>query len=145
LIGSPLSGAFVQKAGIFKIMIISLYLCLISVQFMGWVPLTLPVCIGLLLLFFGVYACQPLIFLLIVQRVPKTYLGTASSFYVLFCIGGGSISSIILGPVWNSFDWPGVTLICSASLIIAIVLCILEKCSPEKKDGDLNPLPMVAS
>jgi YNFM family putative membrane transporter len=127
LIGSPLSGVLVQKTGVFKIMIISLCLCLISVQLMGWIHLTLPVCIGLLLLFFGVYFCQPLIFLLIAQRVPKLYLGTASSFYVLFCIGGGSMSSVVLGPVWNSFGWQGVTIICSGSIVIAISLCIIAK------------------
>jgi len=55
VIGSPLSGILAKKTGVFKIMIISLSLCLISVQLMGWIPLTLPVCTGLLLLFLGVY------------------------------------------------------------------------------------------
>jgi YNFM family putative membrane transporter len=124
LIGSPLSGILAQKTGVFKIMIASLSLCLISVQFMGWIPLSLPVCTGLLLLFLGVYFCQPLIFLLISQKVPQKYLGTASSFYILFCIGGGSVSSVALGPVWKLFGWQGVTLICSGSLVIAMALCM---------------------
>jgi len=127
LIGSPLSGILAKKTGVFKIMITSLSLCLISVQLMGWIPLTLPVCTGLLLLFLGVYFCQPLIFLLISQKVPQKYLGTASSFYVLFCIGGGSVSSVALGPVWKLFGWQGVTLICSGSLVIAMALCMKGK------------------
>jgi YNFM family putative membrane transporter len=127
LIGSPLSGILAKKTGVFKIMIASLSLCLISVQLMGWIPLKLPVCTGLLLLFLGVYFCQPLIFLLISQKVPQKYLGTASSFYILFCIGGGSVSSVALGPVWKLFGWQGVTLICSGSLVIAMALCIKGK------------------
>jgi len=54
---------------------------------MARIPTTLSIFTGVLLLFSGVYFCQPLIFLLITQKVPKIYLGTASSFYVLFCIG----------------------------------------------------------
>jgi len=127
LIGSPLSGILAQKTGVFKIMITSLSLCLISVQLMGWIPLTLPVCTGLLLLFLGVYFCQPLIFLLISRKVPQKYLGTASSLYILFCIGGGSVSSVALGPVWKLFGWQGVTLICSGSLVIAMALCMKGK------------------
>jgi YNFM family putative membrane transporter len=127
LIGSPLSGILAQKISVFTIMITSLILCLISVQLMGWIPLTLPVCTGLLLLFLGVYFCQPLIFLLISQKVPQKYLGTVSSFYILFCIGGGSVSSVALGPVWELFGWQGVTLICSGSLVIAMALCMKSK------------------
>jgi MFS transporter, YNFM family, putative membrane transport protein len=127
LIGSPLSGILAQKTDVFTIMITSLILCLISVQLMGWIPLTLTVCTGLLLLFLGVYFCQPLIFLLISQKVPQKYLGTVSSFYILFCIGGGSVSSVALGPAWELFGWQGVTLICSGSLVIAMALCIKSK------------------
>lgn len=127
LIGSPLSGMLAQKISVFKIMILSLILCLVSIQLMGWIPSTLPVCTGLLLLFLGVYFCQPLIFLLISQKVPQKYLGTASSFYILSCIGGGSVSSVALGPVWEVFGWQGVTLICSVSLMIAMALCMKGK------------------
>ena len=133
LIGSPLSGILAQKTGVFKIMITSLGLCLISVQLMGWIPLTLPVCTGLLLLFLGVYFCQPLIFLLISQKTPQEYLGTVSSFYILFCIGGGSASSVALGPVWKLFGWQGVTLVCSGSLVIAMALCMKGKKRQERK------------
>lgn len=130
LIGSPLSGMLVQKISVFKIMIWSLSLCLISIQLMGWIPSTLPVCTGLLLLFLGVYFCQPLIFLLVSQKVPQKYLGTASSFYILSCIGGGSVSSVALGPVWEVFGWQGVILICSGSLVMAIALCMKGKKQP---------------
>ncbi len=127
LIGSPLSATIAKKTGVFKIMMTSLSLCLISIQFMGWIPLTVTVFAGILLLFLGVYFCQPLIFLLISRMVPPEYLGTASSFYVLFCIGGGSVSSVALGPVWKLYGWHGVTLICSGSLMIAMALCIKGK------------------
>ncbi len=133
LIGSPLSGLLAKKTDAFKILTTSLSLCIISVQLMGWIPLVLPVCTGIFLLFLGVYLCQPLIFLLISQKIPQTYIGTASSFYILFCIGGGSVSSVLLGPVWKLFGWQGVTLICTGSLAIAIALCIYAKNKNEEK------------
>ena len=122
--GSPLSGILAKKVGDLKVIIVSLGLCLISVQLMGWIPLIFPIFTGLLLLFLGVYFCQPLIFLLISQKVPQIYLGTASSFYVLFCIGGGSASSVLLGLIWESFGWWGITLTCSFSIAIAMMLCM---------------------
>lgn len=125
--GSPLSGVIAQKADTLKVMVASLCLCIISVQLMAQIPTTLSIFTGVLLLFSGVYFCQPLIFLLITQKVPEIYLGTASSFYVLFCIGGGSLSSVILGPVWELSGWSGVTLVCSCSLVVAILLCLKGK------------------
>ena len=122
--GSPLSGILAKKVGDLKVIIASLGLCLISVQLMGWVPLIVPIVTGLLLLFLGVYFCQPLVFLLISQKVPQIYLGTASSFYVLFCIGGGSVSSVLLGPIWKSFGWWSITLTCSCSMAIAMIICL---------------------
>jgi MFS transporter, YNFM family, putative membrane transport protein len=122
--GSPLSGILAKKVGDLKVIIASLGLCLISVQLMGWIPLIVPIITGLLLLFLGVYFCQPLVFLLISQKVPQIYLGTASSFYVLFCIGGGSVSSVLLGPIWKSFGWWGITLTCSCSMAIAMIICL---------------------
>jgi YNFM family putative membrane transporter len=89
---------------------------------MGWFQsITLTVS-ALLLLFFGVYSCQPLMFLLIGENVPKESIGSASSLYILFCIGGGSLSSIFLGPVWRSYGWLGITTLCSVSLLTSLFI-----------------------
>jgi len=119
---APFSGNISQKIGSFKVIFPSLLVCLLSFQLMGWFQSITLTALGVLLLFFGVYACQPVIFLLIGQRVPRESIGSASSLYILFCLGGGSLSSIILGPVWRSYGWQGITAFCSISLLISLLI-----------------------
>lgn len=119
---APFSGNISQKIGVLKIIFPSLFICLLSFQLMGWSQSITLITLGLLLLFLGVYACQPLLFLLIGQNVPKESIGSASSLYILFCIGGGSLSSIFLGPVWRSYGWHGITTLCSISLLISLLI-----------------------
>jgi len=99
---APFAGNLSQKIGTYKIIFPGLLVCLLSFQLMGWFQSITLTVLGLLLLFLGVYVCQPLVFLLIGQNVPKESIGSASSLYILFCIGGGSLSSILLGPAWRS-------------------------------------------
>ena len=133
---APFAGNLSRKTGIYRIIFPSLVICLLSFQLMGWfesIPLT---ALGLLLLFLGVYACQPLLFLLIGQTAPKESLGSASALYALFCIGGGSLSSIFLGPVWLSYGWHGITILCSISLLISLlIMSIIALKSTETEDG----------
>lgn len=119
---APFAGNLSQKIGTYKIIFPGLLICLLSFQLMGWFQLITLTALGLLLLFLGVYACQPLMFLLIGQNVPKESIGSASSLYILFCIGGGSLSSIFLGPVWRSYGWHGITTLCSISLLISLLI-----------------------
>jgi len=119
---APFSGNLSQKIGVLKIIFPSLFICLLSFQFMGWFQSITLITLGLLLLFFGVYSCQPLVFLLIGQSVPRESTGSALSLYIMFCIGGGSLSSILLGPVWRSYGWQGITIICSVSLLISLLI-----------------------
>ncbi len=121
---APFSGSLSQKIGIYKIIMPSLITCLLALQLMGWFDSVFFTVIGLLFLFLGVYSCQPLIFLLIGENISKQLIGSASSLYILFCIGGGSLSSIILGSVWHNFGWAGITIVCSASIFIALLLII---------------------
>lgn len=124
---APFSGSISQKVGVFKIIFPSLLICLFSLQLMGWFDSILFTIGGLLLLFLGVYSCQPLLFLLIGENVPRESIGSASSLYILFCIGGGSLSSIFLGSVWSSFGWPGITVTCSIFLLISLLLMFVVK------------------
>jgi YNFM family putative membrane transporter len=119
---APFAGNLSQKIGTYKIIFSGLLFCLLSFQLMGWFQSITLTALGLLLLFLGVYACQPLVFLLIGQNVPKESIGSASSLYILFCIGGGSLSSILLGPVWRSYGWHGITTLCSISLLISLLI-----------------------
>jgi YNFM family putative membrane transporter len=130
---APFAGNLSQKIGTYKLIFPSLLLCLLSFQLMGWfLSITLTV-LGLLLLFLGVYVCQPLVFLLIGQNVPKESIGSASSLYILFCIGGGSLSSILLGPVWRSHGWSGITTICTVSLLISLLIMTIN--ALRERDG----------
>jgi len=119
---APFSGNISRKIGTLKMIFSSILICLLSFQLMGWFQSITLIALGLLLLFLGVYSCQPLVFLLIGRSVPKESIGSASSLYILFCIGGGSLSSIFLGPVWRSYGWYGITTLCSISLLISLLI-----------------------
>ena len=128
---APFAGSISHKVGIYKIILLGLLICLLSFQLMGWFQSILLIVISLIILFLGVYTCQPLMFLLMGQRLPEESIGSASSFYILACIGGGSLASIFLGPVWNSYGWHGITILCSISLVISLfimsVIALKEK------------------
>ncbi len=132
---APFSGSISQKIGLLKIIFPSLLICLLSFQLMGWFQSITLIVLGLLLLFFGVYSCQPLVFLLIGQSVPKESIGSASSLYILFCVGGGSLSSILLGPVWRSYGWHGITILCSISLLISLLIMLINALKNTETEG----------
>jgi YNFM family putative membrane transporter len=117
---APFAGNISQKTGPKKILFGSLLLCLLSLQLMGWFDSVLLIVLGLLLLFLGVYMFQPILFILVGQNAAEESIGSVSSLYILFCIGGGSLSSFFLGPVWHSYGWYGVTVACSISLVISL-------------------------
>ena len=119
---APFAGNLSQTTGTHKIVLVGLLICLLSLQIMGWFPSTIFTALGLLLLFLGVYTVQPLVFLIIGQSVSRESLGSASSMYILFCVGGGSLSSIFLGPVWQSYGWPGITTLSSVSLLVSLLI-----------------------
>ena len=123
---APFAGYLSQKVGQYRIIFIALVVCLVSFQLMGWFESVPMIALGILLLFLGVYTCQPLVFILIGQSAPREAIGSASALYALFCIGGGSLSSIFLGPVWRSFGWSGVTIICTFSLVIALSILTIH-------------------
>jgi len=130
---APFVGNFSQRVGVYKILIPSMMTCFISLQLLGWSASVPAIIIGILLLFITVYACQPLIFLLISQVASVTALGSASALYILCCIGGGSLSSVVLGPVWESYGWPGITAACSASLVAAFLMLVGKVLLENKK------------
>ena len=119
---APFAGNLSQKIGRYKIIFSAILVCLLSFQLMGWFESVTLTTLGLLLLFLGVYTFQPILFLIVGQNVPKESIGSASSLYILFCIGGGSLSSIFLGPVWRSYGWHGITMLCSVSLLISLLI-----------------------
>jgi YNFM family putative membrane transporter len=122
---APFAGNISQKIGPYKTIFSGLVICLLSLQLLGWFQSIQLTVLGVLLLFLGVYACQPIVFLLIGQNAPKESIGSVSSLYILFCIGSGSLSSIILGPIWSAYGWHGITIVCSGSLFISLLLVLM--------------------
>lgn len=122
---APFAGNLSQKTGSGKILFGSLLLCLLSVQLMGWFESVFIIILGLLLLFLGVYIFQPVLFIIVGKNAADESIGSASSLYIFFCIGGGSLSSIFLGPVWRSSGWQGVSLLCSVSVFISLLIVFL--------------------
>lgn len=123
---APFSGNLSRRIGAVKMILAGLSLCLAALQLMSWFDSTACITLGVLLLFLGVYICQPLLFLLMGQYVASTSLGAASSLYILFCVGGGSLSSFVLGPVWRSQGWPGIAVICSASMAFSLLIMTMR-------------------
>lgn len=132
---APFAGNLSQKIGRYKIIFSAILVCLLSFQIMGWFESVTLTALGLLLLFLGVYTFQPILFLIVGQNVPKESIGSASSLYILFCIGGGSLSSIFLGPVWGSYGWHGVTILCSISLLISLLIMSINALKERDIEG----------
>lgn len=117
---APFAGEVTQRVGVLRVFLPAFGLCLAALQILGWSMSVPVIALGLLLLFMGVYTCQPVLFLVIGRIVPKESLGCASSLYILFCIGGGSLSSVVLGDVWQAYGWEGIVVASTASLLAGL-------------------------
>jgi YNFM family putative membrane transporter len=117
---APFAGTAADRLGLHKTLFGGLGLSLLGFLSMGTSNAVAMTAAGLLLLFLGVYTCQPLIFLLMLRHAPREAMGSASSLYILCCIGGGSLSSMLLGPIWLTWGWNGIMLTCSASLLAVL-------------------------
>jgi YNFM family putative membrane transporter len=135
---APYAGYLSKKFGQYRTIFVGLVACLLSFQLMGWFQSVTLTALGILLLFLGVYICQPLVFILIGQSAPKEAIGSASSLYILFCVGGGSLSSVFLGPVWRAYGWPGVTTICTLSLVVSLLILIMHAFRERETDSALD-------
>nr|WP_269746323.1 MFS transporter [Desulfogranum japonicum] len=124
---APFSGHLSHKYPSEKIIFAGLCFALASSLLLGWASNVPFIILGLFLLFLSVYTCQPLIFLLVGRSVSAEFVGSASSFYIFFCIGGGSLSSMILGPVWTVYGWHGTVVACSLSIGASLILMLLLK------------------
>lgn len=123
---APFSGGLARRLGAYGIIFPGLAVCIVAMQLLGWSQSVRPMVVGVLLLFLGVYGCQPLLFMLMGQRIPPQAMGCASSLYILCCIGGGSFASIILGGVWEAYGWTGISLACSGSIVLALIMAFVS-------------------
>jgi YNFM family putative membrane transporter len=121
---SPIAGNLVCKYGSYKIMLLGISVVIISIQIIAYIPSIVSVVIGSILLYAGVFICQPAVLSLVTTVVETKYRGSASSLYLLACMAGGSIGAFALRSVYNSYRWIGVTTVSSVVCFFAIVLSI---------------------
>lgn len=109
VLGAPLSGRLATKIGPQAVALTGFGIVALAISCLRVAETGTMATIGLFTLFLGVFSCQPAIFVQIAGRVGSDRRGAASSLYLLTCLGAGSLSSFLLGPVWAAWGWPGVT------------------------------------
>ncbi|MFJ8650539.1 MFS transporter [Streptomyces sp. NPDC093546] len=135
LFGAPLSGALVSRVGARAVVLSALPTALAGVLVLAVAPSTPLVALGLLLVFLGVFSCQPAVLVLLSQAVPEHNRGSASSSYMLTCLCAGSLSTVALGPVWRGGGWTGVVTTACVSITAAILLALFTT-RPARPSGD---------
>lgn len=126
VLGAPLSGRLVGRFGSLAVGLSGLVIVIGAIACMAWSQSTIGMCIGLFLIFFGVFTCQPAVFVRIAQRVHPNRRGAASSLYLLTCLGAGALASAVLGPVWTNGGWIAVTTVCTATTVLSLVFLIFD-------------------
>jgi YNFM family putative membrane transporter len=129
LIGAPLSGVLVRRLGAPAVALACLLLAALGIVVLGQAQSLHGIGAGMLLMFLGVFACQPAIFAMITGRVRPEQRGTASSMYMLICLGAGSAASWSLGPVWASAGFGGVVLASAAAVALGAGTVVLDRLS----------------
>ncbi|MFD5326438.1 MFS transporter [Streptomyces sp. NPDC127092] len=135
LFGAPLSGAMVSRVGARTVVLSALPTALAGILVLAFAPSTPLVACGLLLVFLGVFSCQPAVLVLLSQAVPEQNRGSASSSYMLTCLCAGSLSTMALGPVWRGQGWTGVVATACVAVAAAILLAFFTT-RPAAAGGD---------
>lgn len=114
---APKAGALAQSFGVGRVVRAGVVTVLVSFGIMLAFQNIVAITVGVLVLYVGVYACQPAVFYDVTTAILPQQMGAASSLYLLSCLSGGSCGSYVLGPVWHSWGWTGVTTVaCVATL-----------------------------
>ncbi|MBI3230505.1 MAG: MFS transporter [Burkholderiales bacterium] len=127
ILGAPLSGRLMAKTGPRKVALGSLILVLLAIATLTMATSASAIVTGVLLMFLGVFSCQPAIFTMISGNVPATRRGAASSLYLLTWLGAVSAASASLGTVWNQFGFQGIAISSSAAILLAASILLVDK------------------
>ena len=74
----------------------------------------------------GGFATQPAMLVLVTSSAPAGTTGRASSLYLLACLAGGSLGTLLLGVVWRHAGWFGIVLACYAALLVSFGLGLYQ-------------------
>jgi YNFM family putative membrane transporter len=122
LLGAPLSGRLTARLGSLKVGLAALCVVLAAIGCLAVAADGTLLGAGIVLLFFGVFSCQPAVFVRIAARVGADRRGAASSLYLLTCLGAGSTASVLLGGVWARGGWPWVCTAGVGAVLLALAL-----------------------
>jgi MFS transporter, YNFM family, putative membrane transport protein len=127
---APKAGALAQQYGVSRVVRGGVLLVLCSLMVLLAFHSVLAIVIGVLVLYTGVYACQPAVFYDVTTAIRPQQMGAASSLYLLSCLCGGSLGSYALGPVWQRWGWPGVMTAAGIAVLGTLVLGALGEVAP---------------
>jgi YNFM family putative membrane transporter len=122
LVGAPLAGRLINRIGAPRVVVGSLGTILLGTLALAIAASTPVVLLGVVLVFLGVFSCQPAVLFLIAGEVSSEHRGAASSIYLLCCLCAGSAAPAVLGPVWSGGGWSAIVgASLSASLLAALL------------------------
>jgi YNFM family putative membrane transporter len=130
---APKAGSLAQSYGVSRVVRAGVVMVLASFGIMLVFQNVFAVMSGVLLLYVGVYACQPAVFYDVTTAILPQQMGAASSLYLLSCLSGGSLGSFALGPVWQRWGWTGVMVAAGAATLGTLVLGALG--TPRKNEA----------
>lgn len=133
---APKAGALAQQYGVSRVVRAGVLLVLASLVILLAFHGIVAVVIGVLVLYTGVYACQPAVFYDVTTAIRPQQMGAASSLYLLSCLSGGSLGSYALGPIWQRWGWPGVMGAAGLAVLGTLVLGTLGEAAPRLQRGE---------
>lgn len=120
--GAPLAGSLINRIGAPRVVLGALGTILLGLLALAFAQSTPLVAAGVLLVFLGVFCCQPAVLFMLARRVAVEQRGGASSIYLLCSLCAGSAATGALGPVWNGGGWTAVIGIGIGVVVIAVLL-----------------------
>jgi YNFM family putative membrane transporter len=125
VLGAPIAGSLTHRLGLRRVLIMGMVLALIGLVSLSahtWIGVAL----GMTSLYLGVFATQPAMLLMVTATAPANATGSASSLYLLSCLAGGSLGTVLLASIWGVGGWTGVTAACFASLVLAFGIALTQ-------------------
>lgn len=122
VIGAPGSGMAIRRWGSRAVGAAGLA-CAIAGAVIVWQAEALAaVALGLVLLFLGTFATQPVKLVELSAIAGPARRGAASSLYLLVCLLLGGFSATALAPIWSAWGWDGTAAAALAALVLALAL-----------------------
>lgn len=122
IVGAPLAGRLTNKIGAPRVVQAALATIVLGFLALAFATGTAAVTLGVLLVFLGVFCCQPAVLFLLAGEVSAEQRGAATSIYLLCCLSAGSAATGVLGPVWTGGGWTAVMAVGASSILLAAVL-----------------------